>query len=71
MTGEDVRQLQIYLNSKGFTVAPSGPGSLGNETTYFGNATRAALIKFQKASGISPAAGYFGPLTRAYISSHP
>jgi len=71
MTGEDVRQLQIYLNSKGFTVAPSGPGSLGNETTYFGSATRAALIKFQKASGISPASGYFGPKTRAYVEAHP
>jgi hypothetical protein len=71
MTGEDVRQLQIYLNTHGFILAPSGPGSLGSETTRFGALTQAALIKFQQASNISPAAGYFGPLTRAYILSHP
>ena len=65
MTGDDVKALQIYLNTNGYQVAASGPGSSGNETTMFGNATKAALIKFQKANGISPAAGYFGPRTRA------
>jgi hypothetical protein len=69
--GEDVRQLQIYLNTHRFVLVLSGPGSPGNETTHFGPATKAALIKFQQASGISPALGYFGPLTRAYILSHP
>src|SRR3989344_7354444 len=64
-TGADVKALQIYLNAHGFAVAASGSGSLGNETTYFGSATQAALIKFQSARGISPAVGYFGPLTRA------
>jgi peptidoglycan hydrolase-like protein with peptidoglycan-binding domain len=68
-TGEDVRQLQIYLNQNSYTVASSGAGSAGNESTYFGPATQAALIKFQKAKNISPAAGYFGPLTRAAINT--
>ncbi|MES2994650.1 MAG: peptidoglycan-binding protein [Patescibacteria group bacterium] len=66
--GEDVRALQKYLNTHGFPVAGTGAGSSGNETTYFGNATRAALILFQKAKGITPAVGYFGPKTRSVIA---
>lgn len=69
--GSDVSALQHALNARGFTVAASGPGSPGNETTYFGPATRNALIAFQKSVGISPARGYFGPISRAYINSHP
>jgi hypothetical protein len=69
-SGADVKALQEYLNTHGFTVATTGPGSAGNETTYFGRATRIALAKFQKAKGISPAVGYFGVLTRAYVISH-
>ncbi|MFA4999334.1 MAG: peptidoglycan-binding domain-containing protein [Parcubacteria group bacterium] len=68
-TGEDVRALQQYLNSKGFTVATSGAGSVGNESTYFGSLTKNALASFQAANGISPTAGYFGPITRAKIAS--
>ncbi|KKU55270.1 MAG: hypothetical protein UX77_C0014G0001 [Parcubacteria group bacterium GW2011_GWA1_47_11] len=67
MTGADVKALQQWLNANGYRVAESGPGSLGNETTKFGGATKAALIKFQKAMGITPAAGYFGPKTRAAV----
>lgn len=67
--GEDVLELQKYLNLAGFTIASSGAGSRGNETTYFGPATKAALIKYQQAQNISPAAGYFGPITRAKINS--
>lgn len=67
----DVKELQKYLNKKGFLVATSGNGSPGNETTYFGARTEAALKKFQAANGILPAAGYFGPLTRAYVQTHP
>jgi peptidoglycan hydrolase-like protein with peptidoglycan-binding domain len=63
-----VRQLQKFLNSQGFTVTVTGAGSLGNETTLFGPATKAALTKFQVSKGISPAAGYFGPVTRMYVS---
>jgi hypothetical protein len=68
--GSDVKALQQYLNSNGFSLAADGPGSSGNETIVFGAATRAALSRFQKAKGIKPAVGYFGPVTRAYIGSH-
>jgi peptidoglycan hydrolase-like protein with peptidoglycan-binding domain len=67
MTGEDVRELQKYLNSNNFIVAPEGyAGSIGNETTMFGYATKNALIKFQGSVGL-PAYGFFGPMTRAVI----
>ncbi len=68
--GEDARQLQIYLNANGSVVATSGAGSPGNETLKFGGATKAALVKYQAANGISPASGFFGPMTRAYVNSH-
>ena len=70
-TGADVRALQVYLNNHGFALASSGPGSPGNETSMFGGLTRAALARFQASVGISPAVGYFGPITRAYVNSHP
>lgn len=69
--GPGVKALQQYLNSHGFKIASSGPGSIGHETTIFGSLTKATLAKFQKAKGISPAIGYFGPLTRGYVQSHP
>jgi peptidoglycan hydrolase-like protein with peptidoglycan-binding domain len=65
----DVEDLQKYLNAHGFILAKTGPGSPGNETTKFGSATRAALIRFQLARKISPASGYFGPLTRAAVNA--
>ena len=67
-TGSDVKALQVFLNTHGFTVASSGNGSLGNESTYFGPATKAALVKFQKDHGIT-ATGFFGPLTRTAIEA--
>jgi len=67
--GSEVKELQMFLNSHGYTVSSSGAGSPGNETETFGAATRAALIKYQKAKGITPAVGYFGEKTRASINS--
>mgnify|MGYP000134268364 CR=1 FL=1 len=64
----DVKRLQIYLNTEGYTVATSGPGSIGRETTKFGSSTKAALIAFQKAYKITPTHGIFGPLTRKVIN---
>jgi hypothetical protein len=69
MTGDDVLALQKLLNANGTPVAASGPGSAGDETTYFGALTKAALAKYQAAHGIAPAAGYFGPLTRAQMKA--
>ena len=66
-TGDDVKMLQKFLNSNGFVITNSGAGSPGNETNLFGGLTKAALIRFQQANGISPAIGYFGPVTRAAI----
>jgi len=68
-TGADVKSLQVFLNAQGYTVASTGAGSPGNETTTFGSLTKAALAKFQAAKGISPAAGYFGAITRAKLSA--
>ena len=67
MTGEDVMLLQKFLNTNGYMPASAGPGSTGSETTLFGALTRTALAKYQAANGIKPAAGYFGPITRAQM----
>lgn len=67
MTDPEVKLLQQYLNSKGFTIAPTGPGSKGMETSFFGPATKAAVIKFQLANNITPAVGFFGPVTRGSV----
>ena len=67
MSGDDVRALQRVLNARGYTIAVTGAGSPGNESNYFGPATRAAVIKLQTALNISPAAGFVGPVTRAAL----
>ena len=64
-TDSEVIQVQKFLNSHGAVIASTGAGSPGNESSYFGAKTKAAVIKWQKANGVSPASGYWGPLTRA------
>ena len=66
MSGDDVRQLQIYLNTHNYTLTTTGPGSPNNETTYFGNLTKQAVIKFQKINNITQD-GIVGPITRSYF----
>lgn len=77
MSGEDVKALQQFLNSNGFTIATSGTGSSGNETTYFGSGTKKALIRFQNAhaaeiltpNGLTQGSGIFGPSTIKFVNS--
>jgi len=68
-TGQDVMELQKFLNDNGYAVAASGAGSAGSESTYFGSLTQAALAKYQAAKGIAPAVGYFGPITRVSVNA--
>lgn len=53
--------------------ASTGPAAkslaTAGATGYFGAMTASALIEYQTAAGISPATGYYGPLTRAYMES--
>ncbi len=65
----EVKKLQKFLNDQGFIIAKQGPGSKGSETETFGPMTKSALIRFQLAHDIRPAAGFFGPITRKYIES--
>src|SRR5665213_3069735 len=48
-SGGEVMWVQQFLNNHGFTVATTGAGSPGNETSYFGPATKRAVIAFQNA----------------------
>jgi len=63
---ESVLELQEYLVEKN-----TGPAArdLAEEapTTFFGSLTESALAEFQKANGIMPSNGYYGPLTRKFI----
>jgi len=69
-SGSEVMEVQKLLNSiDGTQVATTGAGSPGNETSYFGGLTRAAVSKFQQKYGITPIAGYWGPISRAKANS--
>jgi len=61
-TGADVTALQNVLVSGGYLAS-------GLNTGYFGALTQAAVAKWQVASGITPASGYFGPISRAKINA--
>lgn len=68
--GTDVLNLQKALNFSADTqVALTGAGSPGNETSFFGVLTKQAVSKFQVKYGITPTAGYFGPITRAKLNT--
>jgi len=57
--GADVTCLQSALIGAGYTI-PAGA------TGYFGSQTQSAVAAWQSANGITPAVGYFGPISRAH-----
>lgn len=60
--GADVTCLQQYLTRTGhFTFS-------GGATGFFGNITKTAVAAWQAANGVTPAAGYFGPISKAKYS---
>jgi len=75
-TSPDVKELQKFLNSHGYIISKTGPGSIGNETNYFGLLTKKALILFQEANtkeilkpfNLTKGTGYFGEGTRKWIN---
>lgn len=56
LSGDDVRALQDFLRSTGF-YSPSV------STGFFDSPTKDSVIAWQKANGIEPARGIFGPLS--------
>ena len=62
--GADVVKLQMWLESKGYLTMPNGVAR-----GYFGALTKVAVMKYQMAAGITPASGYFGPITRGRVNA--
>lgn len=67
--GADVRVLQVFLNANGFSLASSGSGARGQETTSFLALTRVALSRFQAQHSLAAENGVMGPLTRAFVNA--
>ena len=66
--GSHVKDLQKFLNKNGHALASDGPGSVGQETKFFGPRTLKALKRFQSAYGI-PVTGTVDAETKKIIKS--
>lgn len=62
-SGEDVRALQTLLIAQNYSI-PAGA------TGYFAIQTKNALSAYQAKAGVTPAAGYFGVLTRTHMKAN-
>jgi hypothetical protein len=69
MKGNDVKELQLFLISQ--SAGPAARKLAAHGTTKnFATLTLNALVESQKKAGITPASGYFGPKTRAWVNAH-
>ncbi|KXB08040.1 hypothetical protein AKJ56_01975, partial [candidate division MSBL1 archaeon SCGC-AAA382N08] len=78
MSGDDVLCLQTMLNQDlSEPIADSGPGSPGNETSYFGSITKGGVVTFQENYSedvlapwdLTQGTGYVGKTTREKLNS--
>ena len=63
--GDEVIILQVLLARQGRVIYPEQTVS-----GYFGPLTKAALVRFQKEYKILPASGYFGSISKRYVTNH-
>ncbi len=76
MRSKDIKCLQEILNKNDFILAQDGSGSKGKETSFFGELTRQAVIKFQEhykdeilsPIGLKQGTGFVGAMTRAKLN---
>lgn len=75
--GQDVQTLQKVLNQSLETkLTENGPGAPGEETTYFGELTKSAIVRFQEKYAqeilfpiqLVQGTGFVGPMTRKKLN---
>lgn len=72
-TGAQVTELQNYLVAEATGAAAQNLANAfagGVAKGYFGGLTQAAVAEWQAAMGVSPAVGYWGPISRATYNAN-